>query len=295
MKKRRSGRRQLVSVILVLILLLLTGCRQDKQNEGKNGDTVEADGDRTPGTVSIDNSENGREQTTGAGELQIMKNGSGVAVTELNTLTEESLATLKKAGITFVKVHIPYPFDAGGNMSSNYLNAKRAVKLIAKSGLEPVCQSFTPGGNAYNQTTGQVEWMSYLPAVFENYDDEYFYKLIRQGCEYIGKDLKEYGNCWIISNEPNLTTFTGPMTNEQIVRYIQTCADGIKTGNEKYKQAAYSIWGFIKEYLVDKRNNSEWFWLTDENGKPYENKPLVEPWKCPYHNGRMCMEIIKRI
>ena len=66
-------------------------------------------------------------------------------------------------------------------------------------------------------------------------------------------------------------------------------------GNEKYKQAAYSIWGFIKEYLVDKRNNSEWFWLTDENGKPYENKPLVEPWKCPYHNGRMCMEIIKRI
>ena len=69
----------------------------------------------------------------------------------------------------------------------------------------------------------------------------------------------------------------------------------IKTGNEKYKQAAYSIWGFIKEYLVDKRNNSEWFWLTDENGKPYENKPLVEPWKCPYHNGRMCMEIIKRI
>ncbi len=231
-KKRRSGRRQLVSVILVLILLLLTGCRQDKQNEGKNGDTVEADGDRTPGTVSTDNSENGREQTTGAGELQMMKNGSGVAVTELNTLTEESLATLKKAGITFVKVHIPYPFDAGGNMSSNYLNAKRAVKLIAKSGLEPVCQSFTPGGNAYNQTTGQVEWMSYLPAVFENYDDEYFYKLIRQGCEYIGKDLKEYGNCWIISNEPNLTTFTGPMTNEQIVRYIQTCAEGIKTGNE---------------------------------------------------------------
>ncbi len=41
----------------------------------------------------------------------------------------------------------------------------------------------------------------------------------------------------------------------------------IKTGNEKYKQAAYSIWGFIKEYLVDKRNNSEWFWLTDENWK----------------------------
>jgi mannobiose 2-epimerase len=65
--------------------------------------------------------------------------------------------------------------------------------------------------------------------------------------------------------------------------------------NEEYLLAATSIWGFIKTYVVDKREGSEWYWEVDENGKPYEGRPIVEPWKCPYHNGRMCFEIIKRL
>ena len=33
---------------------------------------------------------------------------------------------------------------------------------------------------------------------------------------------------------------------------------------------------------------------TDEAGNPALEKPIVEPWKCPYHNRRMCMEIMRR-
>ena len=65
-------------------------------------------------------------------------------------------------------------------------------------------------------------------------------------------------------------------------------------GHPEYLEAAEDIWGYIKEYVVDHRQGSEWFWVVDENGKPLE-KPIVEPWKCPYHNGRMCMEVIRRI
>ena len=32
------------------------------------------------------------------------------------------------------------------------------------------------------------------------------------------------------------------------------------------------------------------FWEVDADGKPSSRKPILEPWKCPYHNGRMCME-----
>lgn len=64
---------------------------------------------------------------------------------------------------------------------------------------------------------------------------------------------------------------------------------------KEYLQAAESEWQFIKDHVIDKRAGSEWYWEVDEDGKPYPNRPIVEPWKCPYHNGRMCMEVMKRL
>ncbi len=63
---------------------------------------------------------------------------------------------------------------------------------------------------------------------------------------------------------------------------------------KKYLEAAEDIWNYIKNYLVDKRNGSEWFSELDKDKNPVK-KPIVEPWKCPYHNGRMCFEVIRRI
>lgn len=65
-------------------------------------------------------------------------------------------------------------------------------------------------------------------------------------------------------------------------------------GRPEYLEAAQRIWKYICEHMIDPRNGSEWFWAVDRDGKPLE-KPIVEPWKCPYHNGRMCMEVIRRL
>lgn len=65
--------------------------------------------------------------------------------------------------------------------------------------------------------------------------------------------------------------------------------------HKEYLEAAEHIWNFIRTYVVDGREGSEWFMHVDENGKPETDKPIVEPWKCPYHNGRMCMEMIRRM
>lgn len=62
----------------------------------------------------------------------------------------------------------------------------------------------------------------------------------------------------------------------------------------KYLEAAKDIWNYIQTYLVDKRDGSEWFWSADKDKNPVK-KPIVEPWKCPYHNGRMCFEVIRRM
>ncbi|MCM1388425.1 MAG: AGE family epimerase/isomerase [Bacillus sp. (in: Bacteria)] len=63
--------------------------------------------------------------------------------------------------------------------------------------------------------------------------------------------------------------------------------------HKEYLEAAQDIWSYIRDYLIDKRCG-EWHWALDENRKPLK-KPVVEPWKCPYHNGRMCFEVIRRI
>ena len=63
----------------------------------------------------------------------------------------------------------------------------------------------------------------------------------------------------------------------------------------EYFEAAKEIWDYIQNRMTDKRPGSEWFWDLDENGQPSSKKPIVEPWKCPYHNGRMCFEMIQRL
>ncbi len=75
---------------------------------------------------------------------------------------------------------------------------------------------------------------------------------------------------------------------------------GFLNGYEKtperteYLKAAKDTWEFIKTYVIDKRPGSEWFWRVSIDGVPDADKPIVEPWKCPYHNGRMCLEVMKR-
>lgn len=62
----------------------------------------------------------------------------------------------------------------------------------------------------------------------------------------------------------------------------------------EYRDAAAELWQYIENNVVDHRPGGEWFWRLDENGEPDREKPTVDPWKCPYHNGRMCLELIRR-
>lgn len=66
------------------------------------------------------------------------------------------------------------------------------------------------------------------------------------------------------------------------------------TGKEYFLEAAEGIWRFIKRHMVD-GTYGEWFGQTSRDGRPKERPPKVSPWKCPYHNGRACMEILTRI
>lgn len=66
------------------------------------------------------------------------------------------------------------------------------------------------------------------------------------------------------------------------------------TSDDRYWNAAVDCWSFIQNHIVD-REKGEWFWKTDRSGNPSLNEDKVNEWKCPYHNGRACFEIIERI
>jgi hypothetical protein len=59
-------------------------------------------------------------------------------------------------------------------------------------------------------------------------------------------------------------------------------------------EAAKNIWKYIKTYMIDSRLNSEWFYDVNEDRQPTNKREVAGTWKCPYHNGRMCFEIMKR-
>ena len=64
-----------------------------------------------------------------------------------------------------------------------------------------------------------------------------------------------------------------------------------KNRDPKFLEAAASAVRYIEEVMVDPREGSEWFWSIEPDGKPTV-KPIVEPWKCPYHNGRFTIRAI---
>lgn len=66
------------------------------------------------------------------------------------------------------------------------------------------------------------------------------------------------------------------------------------SGEERYLELACRIWGYTKANIID-HENGEWFWKADSEGNPSQDEYKVGLWKCPYHNGRACLEIIERV
>lgn len=58
-------------------------------------------------------------------------------------------------------------------------------------------------------------------------------------------------------------------------------------------QKASRCWEYIKKHLIDYKNG-EWYWSVRADGTVNTADDKAGFWKCPYHNGRMCMEMIER-
>lgn len=72
------------------------------------------------------------------------------------------------------------------------------------------------------------------------------------------------------------------------------------SGERPFLDAALRTWRYIEARVVDK-NHGEWFAVLTRDGMPRPDYPefadscKIGPWKCPYHNARAAIEVMRRI
>ena len=62
-------------------------------------------------------------------------------------------------------------------------------------------------------------------------------------------------------------------------------------GDDAAADRAFALWAWIRDHLL--RTDGEWQWAILPDGSPDLTQPKAGFWKCPYHNTRMCLEILK--
>ena len=65
------------------------------------------------------------------------------------------------------------------------------------------------------------------------------------------------------------------------------------TGETKYSNACHAEWNWILNHQKD-RVNGEWWNEVDVNGNPILTEDKGGNWKTSYHNGRTCLELLRR-
>lgn len=67
-----------------------------------------------------------------------------------------------------------------------------------------------------------------------------------------------------------------------------------RSGDERWLDKCRKVWEYILGNMVD-RQGGEWYWSRLSDGSVNMNEDKAGFWKCPYHNGRMCVEMLKEL
>ena len=78
---------------------------------------------------------------------------------------------------------------------------------------------------------------------------------------------------------------------EAVVGYIDQWQ---KSKDSHFIDLAINTYNYITTHLVD-WVNGEWYWAIREDGSIDKENDKAGFWKCPYHNARMCLEVIERL
>ena len=86
---------------------------------------------------------------------------------------------------------------------------------------------------------------------------------------------------------------------EGVIGFLNAAQSAQEQGDSeaaaRYRKASADLWDYIERYQIDRRSGGEWFAETNTDGAPQSDFDMAGPWKCPYHNTRMCLEVMQRV
>lgn len=109
------------------------------------------------------------------------------------------------------------------------------------------------------------------------YDKAYTQHSVMNGCE---NGVDDTTRVWWVQAESMVGFLNGYEDNKH---------------NQHYMEAVQNIWSYVKDNMLIQSKPAEWYAEVTEEGHVKMSKPPVEEWKAPYHNGRMCIELMKRL
>ena len=130
----------------------------------------------------------------------------------------EKYDLLRSAGLEWVRRDLPYPLNADGTWSKDYLEYKEACRVYAAHGLRHV--TVTPYPRHFLKYGVDIRTEEGLAQAEEI-------------CARVAADFAELGCCWQVTNEMHIRHFRAPLNETQAKNFLIACIKGIKRGDPR--------------------------------------------------------------
>lgn len=126
------------------------------------------------------------------------------------------VAGLLEAGLQWIRIDVPYPFNADGTWTQAFLNYKATCESYAAQGIRTI--AVTPYPSAFLAHGIDPRTPQGLAAA-------------ESVCVRIAEELRGPVGCWQITNEMWVIGFRAPLTDSEATDFLIACTKGIRKGD----------------------------------------------------------------
>ncbi|MBQ1965395.1 MAG: hypothetical protein II348_01825 [Clostridia bacterium] len=119
------------------------------------------------------------------------------------------------AGITWVRMDAPFPFDENGAISESHNNFVKQIRDYYEIGLHAILISPYPGTFIENGID---------PRTIEGLEE------VRRICAFMAKEYEPFGVCWQATNEMHIVHFRAPLNAHESTEFLIASLQGLRQG-----------------------------------------------------------------